>query len=283
MGTPLDSGKYLAEGALIAASAATCVIPAGCLLVSELYMMQSDPGAQFEAGQAWLEVGEHLNKAISAAESINNAVGGAWRDDPAQTAFSEKLADYIRELMVGMVFAYTVGVALIVSAIALFILIVIGAVMALGLTIWAAAVLAAIASVVGNLGASEALEAEATTYALDCYNGLKEAGEAMRILDLSLAGGITALLVGDTVTQFAMGDHDAFTDLAQATVDGLGTITAGLVAALYQRGVGKLIKAPGAGAAGTRIFGTALGLTDTTTGDSLVDDTTGLFDKTPRG
>jgi uncharacterized membrane protein len=268
-GSPLDAGKYLAEYALIGTTTAACVIPDAWALAGEFYKLQSDPGAQYEAGMAWLQVAQHLGDAVSAAESVNNSVAGTGWEGKDQEAYSAKVADYIRELMIGQIFAYTVGIALIISAISLFIIVAIAAVMATGLLIFMGAILAAIASVVGNLGASEALEADALLYAVECEMSIAELETAMVTLDAALAAGIGAFLAGDVGVQFAMGDHDALADLAQATVDGVGTIAVGLVAKLYQEGVGKVYGNPFAGGFGTVVR--ALGITDVVTGESIPD------------
>src|SRR6266545_3688454 len=117
MGTPLDSGKGLAEGALITASAAACVIPDAWAFVSQTYVAQCDPGAIFAAGEAWLKAAGDLGDAVSAAENVNNSVGGTGWQGSDYTAYCEKVADYIRQMMVAQIFAVTVGIALIAVAI----------------------------------------------------------------------------------------------------------------------------------------------------------------------
>ena len=68
-------------------------------------------------------------------------------------------------------------------------------------------------------------------------------------------------------------DSVALGDLGQATVDGLGTIGTGLIAALYQGTVGKYMKTPY-----SSIIAQGLGLTDTVTGETIPDKVTKPFD-----
>lgn len=270
MSNPLSSGQTLAETALVTATAASCVVPAGVLLCSQLYEMQADPGTQFDAGMAWIDLAQSLQQAIAQAERINNSVGASWSDDPAETAFTEKAADYIRQLMTDMVFAYAVGIGLIVSAVATFVAIVVGLVLAVILGIFAAEIIALAASVVGDFGPVEAMEAAANDFALDAYNSVKGLMEVVEGVDVAAAGEIGVFLAGDVGVQFALGDHDVLADLGQATVDGIGTITKGLLAKLYQTAVSKGIKAPGLNNP-LRALSQAIGLDDTFSGSSLLD------------
>lgn len=270
MASPLDSGKYIAEGALIAITASACVIPDAWYLAGEAYKMQSDPGAIYDAGQAWLDSAGQIGEALNAAIDTNNAIAGTGWEGKDADAFSEKVADYIRELMVAQVFAYTVGIALIVAAITTFISILVLAAMAVGLTIWAGVILAAMASVVGFLGPVEALEVDASLYAVECEMGLNELDAATKATDGVLAGGIGVFLTGDLGVQLAMGDTAVLGDLVQASVDGIGTVTAGLTAALFQHVMGKGIgRTVGRGGLNTLL--TAVGISDTLTGSSVVD------------
>lgn len=270
MSNPLSPGKAMAEAALITATAASCVVPAGTLLCSELYKAQGDPGQQYDAAMAWFALGDTLQQAIQDAERINNSVGGVWRDDEAETAFTAKAADYIRQLMVAMAFAYATGIGLIVSAITMFVAITVGLVLAGVLAAFAAAFLAAVASVVGNLGPSEAIMADATTYALDAYNSFRALMKGVEACDMAVAGEIGVFLGADVGVQFALGDHDALGDLAQATVDGIGDVASGLVAKLWQEVVAAGMKVPGVGNP-IRTIAQGAGVADTVTGTTPLD------------
>jgi hypothetical protein len=273
MGTPLDSGKGLAEAALLGTSFAACVIPVAWACAGEMYQLQCDPGAMFEAGQAWLEVAGSVGDAVQANESLTNSIGATGWQGADYDAFVAKAAHLSQELMVGQVFAYTVGIALITMAVALFVAILIMLAMSIGLVANAIAIIVAAASVVGWLGPEEALQIEAEMYALECEASLIEVAEGLVTLSHILAGTITALLAGDVATQAALGDTEALGDLTQGTVDGLGTIATGLVAALYQGQVGKYMKTPY-----TSTLLRALGITDTVTGTTIPDEATKRFD-----
>src|SRR5215470_5552332 len=132
MGTPLDAGKTIAEASLIAITAAACVIPDAWPIAAEAYKIQSDPGGIYQAGLAWLDSAGKLGQALDAAMTINNSIGGSGWEGKDYDAFTGKAADYVRQLMVARIFAYTVGIALIVAAVETFLAILVFAVMAVG-------------------------------------------------------------------------------------------------------------------------------------------------------
>jgi uncharacterized membrane protein len=270
MGTPLDSGRDLAEAALVTAAAAACVIPDAWGFVSQTYVAQCDPGGIFAAGEAWLKVAGDLGDAVSAAERVNKSVAGTGWHGSDYTAYSEKVAGYIQQMIVGQVFALTVGIALVAIASLLFVRILAMLVMAAGLAVFAAAILAAMASVVGNLGASETLEADASIFAVECEIGMSDLGKAIDAVDNTLAGGIGAFLAGDIALQVAFGDTDALGDLAQASVDGIGTVCAGLTSRFYRDTLAKYMGAPRG-----NLLLKALGISDVVFGSSVVDRVTG--------
>lgn len=278
MASPLDAGNEMAAGALIAITAAACVIPDAWVIAGEAYKLQCDPGAMFDSGQAWLDSAGKIGEALQAAIDVNNSLGGTGWEGADYTAFTEKTADYIRQMMVAQVFAYTVGIAIIVAAIISFIAIVILTIMGAILAFLAACILAAMASVVGFLGPVEALELNAALFAVECEIGLRELDVMTKTTDAVLAAGIGAFLVGDVGVQLAMGSGDVLADLAQGTVDGLGTITTGLMARVYRDAMGKGIGSNiGRGPLQTML--TSLGLTDVLGGNgTLLDGLTAPYD-----
>jgi hypothetical protein len=281
MGTPVDSGKVIGESALIAISAAACVIPDAWVIAGEGYKMQCDPGAMYAAGQAWLDSAGKLGEALNAAISVNNQIAATGWQGADEEAFTEKVGDYVRQMMIAQVFAYTVGVAVILAAIESFFALVVLAAMAVGLAAFAVAILAAAASVVGDLGPMEALEADASLFAVDCEVGLRELDGATKVTDAVLAGGIGVFLAGDVGFQVGAGNTGALADVAQATVDSMGTVLAGLTARVFRDAVG------GTGGMGATVGRgplneviTALGLTTTFTG-SPADGVTAPIDPVP--
>ena len=276
MASPLDNGKIIGEAALVAIAAAACVIPDAWVVAGEGYKMQCDPGAMYEAGQTWLDSAGKLGEALNTAITVNNSIASTGWEGADADAFSVKVGDYIRQMMIAQAFAYTVGIAVIMAAIESFIALVTLAAMAVGLTAFAVAILATAASVVGFFGPVEALEADAALFAVDCEIGLGELDDVTNVTDGVLAGGITVFLAGDVAAQIATGNSDVLGDLAQATVDGMGTILAGLTARVFRNAVGQ-------GMAGTVGRGplndlvTSLGLVTTFAG-SPADDWTAPID-----
>lgn len=273
MGNPLDSGQGMGETAIISTSFAACVIPVAWSCAGEMYKMASDPGAMFEAGQEWLSVAGRIGEAVSANENLTNSIGGTGWSGSDYEAFTEKAADLSRQLMVSQVFAITVGIALITMAVALMVAAVTMMIMGLAMAAQAVAILVAAASVVGFLGPVEALEFEAEVFAINCEAGLMSMDATLSTLSATLGSAIGALLAVDVGTQLALGDSQALADLSQATVDGLGTIAAGLTASFYQRAIGDYMKTPF-----TSTVVRAIGLSDTVNGESITDVLTKPFD-----
>jgi hypothetical protein len=272
---PVSSGKGLAEGALIATSVAASMIPVAWAAAGEMYKMQSDPGAMFEAGEAWLKAAGKIGDAVTANENLTNSIAGTGWEGEDYKAFTDKAADLSRQLMIAQGFAYIVGVALITMAIAIFLAIIVMVVMGAVLAVFAALIFATMASVIGFAGPLEALELDAEMFALECESNLIEMGSTLTSLSHILGGTITAFLAGDVgIQSIFLGNDEALGDLGQATVDGLGTIATGLVAALYQGKVGKYMKTPY-----SSILAQGLGITDTITGGTIPDKITKPLDK----
>lgn len=274
MGNPLDSGQAMGESALIATSFAACVIPVAWSCAGEMYKMAGDPGAMFDAGQAWLDVAGKLGDAVTANENLTNSIGGTGWTGSDYDAFIEKAAHLSQELMVSQVFAVTVGIAMITMAVALMVSAIVMLVMGLALAAHAVAILVAAATVVGFLGPVEALEFEAEIFAINCEAGLMSMDGMLSGLSATLGGSIIALLGADVATQAALGDGEALGNLVQGTVDGLGTIAAGLTAAFYQRVIGGYMKTPF-----NNILAQGLGLSDTITGQTIPDILTKPLDQ----
>lgn len=270
MGNPFDPGKGMAEAALISTSVAACVIPVAWTCAGEMYKMQSDPGGMFTAGQAWLRVADRIGEAVTANESLTNSVTGTgWRGKDSD-GFTDKAAQLSRELMVSQVFAYTVGIALMTMASALFASIVVMLTIGVALAAWEVAIVAAVASIIGDFGPAEAMLAEANVFAGECASVLGEVSAGLTTLGAVLAGTITALLAGDVAIQSALGDGQALTDLGQASVDGLGTVLTGLVARVYRDLVGAGM--------GTNPIVRAVGLTEVVTDSTISGWATKQFD-----
>lgn len=274
----MGAGKDMAEGALIATSAAACLIPDAWAVAAEMYKAQCDPDAMIEAAQAWFDTAGELANAVTACESGTNSIAGTgwegdWQGHDAD-AFTSKAADLSRQMMVDEVFAVTVGIAVLTVAIMNYMRIVIMVVMALALAIYAAIIFAEMASIVGNLGASESTEAAAAVFAAECEVSLLDMDTSFTTIDNVLAGGITAFLAGDAGVQAAfLGNHEIGEELVASTVAGLPTIASGLTARLYQNVVSRYMGNPYG-----NVLGRAIGLGDTIYGSTFLDRATQPLD-----
>jgi hypothetical protein len=277
----MGAGKDMAEAALIATSAAACLIPDAWAVAAEMYKAQCDPDAMIEAATAWFDTAGELNSAVSACEDATNSVAGTgwegnWQGHDAD-AFTKKAAQLSQQMMVDEVLAGVVGVAVLTTAVLNYVRIVVMAVMALVLAIYAALILAAMASVVGNLGASESLEAEAAMFAAECEVSLQDMDTSFTTVERVLAGAIAAVLAGDAGIQAAfLGNHEVGEELVAATVAGLPTIATGLTARLYQNVVSRYMGNPYG-----NTLGRALGLGDTIFGSSFLDRADQPLDPVP--
>lgn len=274
--SPVDSGKAIGEGALIAITAAACVIPDAWGLAGEAFRSQGDPGAIWDSGQAWLDSAGEIGDAIEAAVKLNNSIGSTWQGADYD-AFAAKTADYIRQLMSAQVLAYTTGVALMIAAVETFAILLVFAAIGVALAIWAAAILAAIASVVGDLGASEALEADALLFVVECETVVESMNGATAVTDGALAAGIGTILAADVGFQLATGNTKVLGELAVASVEGVGTITAGMTARVLRDGIAGKMGNP-IGRTGMTTLVTALGLDTTLTGLNPLDRVTDPID-----
>lgn len=277
----MGAGKDMAEAALIATSAAACLIPDAWAVAAEMYKAQCDPDAMIEAAQAWFDTAGELGRAVAACEDATNSVAGTgwegdWQGHDAD-AFTNKAAQLSQQMMVDQVFAVTVGIAVLTTAILNYIRIVIMAVMALALAVYAALIFAAMASIVGNLGGSESLEAAAAMFAAECEVSLQELDTSFTVIERVLAGTITVFLAGDAGIQAAFfGNHEVGEELFAATVAGLPTIATGLTARLYQNTVARYMGNPYG-----NILGRSLGLSDTIFGSSFLDRADQPLDPVP--
>lgn len=231
--SPVDSGKVIVEGAMFAITGAACVIPDAWFLAGECFKAQGDPGAIWDAGQAWFDHAEQIGQAIDAANRINAGIGATW-SGADYDAFHEKSVDYLRQLIAAQMLSYTTGAALFTAAVETFAICLMWGVIGVALAIWAAAILTAMATGVGFLGPVEALEADALLFVVQCESVVRSADAATKGIDAVLAGGIGTLLGGNVIFQLATGNTKVLAELGVATVSGLGTIAAGMTAKVLQ-------------------------------------------------
>lgn len=271
--SPVDSGKTIVEGAMFAITGAACVIPDAWWLAGECFKAQGDPGAIWDAGQAWLDHAQQIGEAIDAANKINAGIGATW-SGPDYDAFHDKSVDYLRQLIAAQILSYTTGAALITAAVETFAICLMWGLIGLALGLWAAAILTAMATGVGFLGPVEALEADALLFVVQCETVVRSADGISKGIDAVLAGGIGVLLGGNVIFQLATGNTKVLAELAVATVSGLGTVAAGMTAKVLQdKFVGKAFNPIGRTNLKTLLTGLGIGTsaTDTNPVDMLTD------------
>lgn len=275
--SPVDAGEGIAIGALLGITTAACVIPDAWWLAGECFKAQGDPGAIWESGQAWLDSAEQIGEAIDAANKINAGISQVWTGDDAD-AFQQKTVDYLTQLAAAQVLSYTVGVALIAAAIETFIIILMWAAIAVALLIWMGAIIAASWTVVG----AAALEVDAALFVVECEMIVRTADTISKGIDAVLAAGIGLFLVGDIIFNLATGNTKVLGELAVATVEGIGTVAAGMTAKVLQDGfVGKAFNPIGRTNLITLVTGLGEGLQ--VTGNNPIDILTDPIDPSDRG
>lgn len=230
-------GEALAKSALIELTIAGVAFPQVWPLTGIAYKMQGDPGQMWDAGQDWFAQADKLAQAAHSAAAIQQQVGGLVWVGNDYDAYKDKSDDFLVKLTAATLLASTMGVAMSIAAIETFIAIMILFVVAGILSILAAIFLATV-----WFPPTEPVALEAQAMALEVVTMsttiLEEVDFTTQAVDAGLAAGIGAMLIGDVVAQLTTGDFDVLGDLGQATVDGLGTMLKGLLAAGYQEAVG---------------------------------------------
>lgn len=278
MGTPVDAGQTIASDALYMSTAAAVVIPAAWPVVAQMFIANCDPGAIYAAGEAWLRVAQEISDARAAADSTrSDAAASGWQGTD-QAAYDSKAATFGAELLGAEMLAIAVGIALVTMAVILFARIVFMMALAVILDIWEGLIILAAASIIGEFGAVEALMLSANEFALECLGWMTELGDVVLGVEYGFAATITGIIGGDVAGALVMGDTQALGNLGQATVDGLGTIAAGLVARVFRDGVARGIRLPLGNEGGPMSWpGTlakSFGLADTAAGQTPIDPVT---------
>lgn len=233
----------MAQAGFLMTVASTPLIPVAWACAGSMMPMIGDPDSLLEAGMKWLDAAQEIQDALDANMDLTNSVGSSWQGLDYD-AFVQKAADLSRQLMATMALCYVVGIALIMSAIAVMIACITIFVMGIGFAIWTAAILFAMATVVGNLGPVEVLMFDASLWAMQCESGLATLNSGLGTTFNVLAGTVAVALAADVGMQVALGNEEALGDLAQATVLSLPTIAAGLAAKFFTEGVGSAMKPP---------------------------------------
>jgi hypothetical protein len=228
-GTPVDSGNELAQVALALMTSAAFVVPAVWPLVTETLNAQCDPGMMYEAGQVWQQVADELDKAITAVGDLTNSTAVQGWEGADKDAFINKMNDFTVQLQSTQVLAQLVSYTMIAAAIESFFLIVELAFIAGALAVVAAIILAATASIVGNLGVSETLEAEASAFAAEAKSMIAGLNKGKDVVDMAAAAAIGTFMVGDVIGQATHGNPGAVLDLVKSQVQSLPVVAGGLL------------------------------------------------------
>src|SRR6185437_8808716 len=108
MSSALDCGNELALAALVEMTAAAAVIPAAWPCVELLVINQSDPGAIYATGEAWLKLGGELGKIATAYDNTAGKLPRPSWDATDRDAFDQKIGDEQTQLQLTRMLATVV-------------------------------------------------------------------------------------------------------------------------------------------------------------------------------
>lgn len=274
-------GNEIAFGALATSTIASAAMPCFWPVTGEIFKLQSNPGALFEAGERWLQAAEHIMEAIQESVELGADTISGWWEGDAALAYLAKASQYTLQLLADYLLAITTGIALIVSAVIVFGLIVLAAAIAVVEAGFLAAYLAALAGIITAVGAPANLSAAATLTGTVLLPALTTGTSAAATAMTAFGAAIGALTVGNAGAQLLTGNTDAVENLGQATVD-----TAQISAAGFASLALRNLLAKGMGGTGplNPLFG-GLGLGGTVLGDNEIrnrdGDPDGLGDASP--
>lgn len=257
-GNPFTAGQEMALGALVASTTAAIAFPAAWPLTQEIFMLQCDPGAIFDAGQAWMATAEALEQAIQQATSISDAVTATGWTGTDHDAHNDKVNDFVTQLRLDQLLAITIGIAMIATAVTMFCLILFAVVISGVLAVCAGIYWAMLAGIV-TAPAAAAFFAEMQLMAGSMTALFKTASMGVEAATMGFAAAISALLAVDVAGQLFTGNPEVVSDLGEATVDSIGTVTAGLMSYFLNKGIGEGIGGRMGPAIGIGVGGTTLG------------------------
>ena len=186
------------------------------------WLMGDGLGAPFAVGQAadkWFEAADHLGQARMELEELMWSLDAdQWSGDD-RDAFGTEVGLLAQQIGDAQQFATIVGWSLVAGVVPL------GA-WPLGCTIVgviqfanASLFYAAVASIVGNLGPSEALYASGLATSITCNRGLSIGRIALTAVMAAAALGIAGGAMDNAFDQREHGDEDATADLQRAVVE----------------------------------------------------------------
>lgn len=177
------------------------------------------PWAVGEAADKWFEAAEHLAQAQSELQELCWGLGYDRWSGADREAFDAEITQLAQQIGDAQQFATIVGWSLVAGVVPL------GA-WPLGCTIVgviqfvnASMFYAAVASIVGNLGPSEALWASGVATSVTCNRSLSIGQKVLTGVMLAAAAGIVGGAIDDASDQAEHGDDDARADLERAVVE----------------------------------------------------------------
>ncbi|WP_139978338.1 hypothetical protein [Nocardioides litoris] len=241
MSNPFTSGAEMATTALLTGYVGAATFPAAWPLVSEIFFLQGDPGAMYDAGMAWMDAAEAIADAIHEATDIQAAVAATGWEGTDADAFHERVGEYVTQLTADMLICTTTGVSMIVMATLIFVAVVFVFALSAILAGLAVAYWAMLAGVV-SAPAAAAFWANVQAWCLSILAPVKSMSTAITVTGQGCAAAIGAMLVANLGTQTLTGNPEAWLDAGKATIDSTSTIAAGLGSWAINYGLGKGIK-----------------------------------------
>jgi hypothetical protein len=218
--TAFDFADALPVIALSSTLLAMFDIPAAGLCAGAMLGGLGLPSGLGKGAVSWAETGEKLDEAAKNLRELVEAIPeDAWsREGDDRKAFDEKINEFKTQLETGRVFTDVVAAALLIvgGVLVLYDL----AMTAIGVLLLfeATALAATIASVVGNLGASEAEAAADNAEAAAIAEDIESANQEMRTVSQATAAALVAGLAIFEGIELFEGDTHVGTDLFKGTV-----------------------------------------------------------------
>jgi len=224
---------FAAHDALLATTAAACVIPAAWPVVGAMYGFQCDPGAMVEAGRNWSDMAAQFGKCSDELASLLNSLTSDEWTGTDRDAFDRRIADYNRQFTGGQVLAVAIATALILVGLLLIVLVLLMVAIGVVLGLFAAAILACLAGVVSAPAAAE-IFIEADAIALEAAEMLESCATIIQTTSSITAGIITAAMAVDVTVAAFNGDDHLTHDLLQSVLDSGDTVFWGTLAKVEQ-------------------------------------------------
>lgn len=258
MSGALSSGSTLAASSLLLSAGAAAAFPTFWPMTAEIFMLQCDPQAIFDAGMAWIETGNQISSAMEAATAIANDVAATGWDGPDFEAQAQRVQEFVNGLMVDMVSAISIGVMLIATAVAMFALILFAFIASTYLFACSIVYWSMLGSIVAAPGAP-AYAAAMSGVAASVVSVFKTSSAVVDGVTMGFAALIGGFVAGGALGQLFQGNPEAVQNLGAASVDSIGTVTAGLMSYFLNKGIGQGIGAGMGPAIGVGVGGNTAG------------------------